>query len=137
MIALDTNILLYVHDPRDPRKQRIAMELVRSLDQPALLWQVACEYVAASRKLSPFGLTVAGALENVQTLRRIWTSCGPSWDALDEAEWLLARYSLSFWDALLVASCSVHGIEKLYTEDFSGYPAIGDVAIVDPFQAAP
>lgn len=78
---------------------------------------MACEYVAASRKLSPFGLTVAGALENVQTLRRIWTSCGPSWDALDEAERLLG--------------------EKLYTEDFSGYAAIGEVAIVDPFRAAP
>lgn len=134
MIAVDTNILLYVHDPRDARKQRIAMELVNSLDDPALLWQVACEYVAAARKLTPFGLTVAAALDNIHTLRRIWTCCGPTWDVLDEAERLITRYSLSFWDALLVASCLVHGVEKLYTEDLSGYGSIGGVEIVDPFR---
>lgn len=53
MIAVDTNILLYVHDPRDARKQRIAMELVNALDDPALLWQVACEYVAAALDEQP------------------------------------------------------------------------------------
>ena len=134
MIAVDTNILLYVHDPRDARKPRIAMELVNSLDDPALLWQGAGGYVAAARKLTPFGLTVAAALDNIHTLRRIWTCCGPTWDVLDEAERLITRYSLSFWDALLVASCLVHGVEKLYTEDFSGYGSIGGVQIVDPFR---
>ena len=134
MIAVDTNVLLYVHDPRDVRKQRIATELVNSLEDPALLWQVACEYVAAARKLTPFGLTVALALDNVRSLRRLWTCCGPTWDVLDEAERLIGRYSLSFWDALLVASCLVYGIERLYTEDFSGYGRIAGVQIIDPFR---
>ena len=31
MNAVDTNILVYVDDPRDPRKQRIATTLVDSL----------------------------------------------------------------------------------------------------------
>ena len=126
--------LLYVHDPRDVRKQTIATELVGSLDRPALLWQVACEYVAAARKLAPFGLTVAAALDNVRALRRLWACCAPTWDVLDEADRLIARYSLSFWDASTVASCLVHGIETLYSEDFSGYASIGGVQIVDPFR---
>jgi predicted nucleic acid-binding protein len=134
MIAVDTNVLLYVHDPRDVRKQTIATELVSSLENPAPLWQVACEYLAAARKLTPFGLTVAVALDNMRTLRRLWTCCSPTWDVLDEAERLIARYSLSFWDPLLVAPCVVHGIEKLYSEDFSGYGSIGGVQIVNPFQ---
>ncbi len=49
MNAADTNILIYVHDPRDPTKQEKAERLVASLTDGVLLWQVACEFVAASR----------------------------------------------------------------------------------------
>jgi predicted nucleic acid-binding protein len=50
MNAVDTNILIYVKDPRDARKQAVAASLTSSLTDGVLLWQVACEYVAASRK---------------------------------------------------------------------------------------
>lgn len=55
MNAVDTNVLIYVNDPRDPMKQRIASSLVATLSDAVLLWQVACEYLAASRKLEPLG----------------------------------------------------------------------------------
>jgi hypothetical protein len=48
MNAVDTNILLYVHDPRDASKQRAADALLDSLSEGALLWQVACEHARAS-----------------------------------------------------------------------------------------
>jgi pimeloyl-ACP methyl ester carboxylesterase len=51
MNAVDTNILIYLNDPRDPVKQGIAISLVSALTEGVLLWQVACEYLAASRKL--------------------------------------------------------------------------------------
>lgn len=44
MNAVDTNVLIYVHDPRDPTKQETASFLLDSLTDLALLWQVACEY---------------------------------------------------------------------------------------------
>lgn len=50
MNAVDTNILIYVQDTRDPVKQAKAVELIDTLTEGVLLWQVACEYVAASRK---------------------------------------------------------------------------------------
>jgi predicted nucleic acid-binding protein len=56
MNAVDTNVLIYVNDPRDPMKQRIASSLVATLSDAVLLWQVACEYLAASRKLEPLGI---------------------------------------------------------------------------------
>lgn len=46
MNAVDTNVLLYAHDPRDARKQKIAADLVANLVDGALLWQVACEYTS-------------------------------------------------------------------------------------------
>jgi predicted nucleic acid-binding protein len=55
MNAVDTNILIYVNDSRDPSKREIASSLVASLTDGVLIWQVACEYLAASRKLEPLG----------------------------------------------------------------------------------
>jgi predicted nucleic acid-binding protein len=55
MNAVDTNILIYVHDPRDPLKQSIASDLVQNLNNGLLVWQTACEFLAASRKLVPYG----------------------------------------------------------------------------------
>jgi predicted nucleic acid-binding protein len=49
MNAVDTNILFYAHDSRDPQKQRIASELIAAAPDGALIWQVACEYLWASR----------------------------------------------------------------------------------------
>ncbi len=54
MNAVDTNILIYVNDPRDPAKRAIAASLISSLTDGILVWQVACEYLAASHKLEAF-----------------------------------------------------------------------------------
>lgn len=48
MDAVDTNILIYVHDPRDPRKQDIASDLIVDLSDGLLLWQTVCEFLSAS-----------------------------------------------------------------------------------------
>jgi hypothetical protein len=68
MNAVDTNVLLYVHDPRDLDKQATAAALLESLTDGVLLWQVACEYIAASRKLQPFGYSFTQAWEDINRL---------------------------------------------------------------------
>jgi len=57
MIALDTNVLIYCCDSRDPRRQEIALDLVAGTTDGISPWQVACEFIAASRKLAAQGLT--------------------------------------------------------------------------------
>jgi predicted nucleic acid-binding protein len=37
MNAVDTNVLIYAHDPRDPVKQQTALSLLQSLPDGALL----------------------------------------------------------------------------------------------------
>lgn len=71
MNAVDTNILIYARDPRDPIKQATAEDLISSMVDGVLLWQVACEYAS-------------------QTIL-------PSWNVLDDALRLLRKYRLSFW----------------------------------------
>ena len=52
MIALDTNILIYACDKADLKRQQVALDLISNAHDGVLLWQVACEFVAASRKLT-------------------------------------------------------------------------------------
>jgi predicted nucleic acid-binding protein len=137
MNAVDTNVLLYVHDPRDPDKQITAAALLQSLTDGVLLWQVACEYLAASRKLEPFGYSRDQAWQDIRDLRRVWTTVLPGWGVLAVAERLLSAYSLSFWDALIIAACLEGGVTRLYSEDFDAYPRVDGLEIVNPFSASP
>jgi predicted nucleic acid-binding protein len=134
MNAVDTNVLIYVRDPRDPVKQEKAVQLTTGLSDGALLWQVACEFVAASRKLAPFGFTQAQAWREVERLRLIWKLILPSDNVLTRAEQLTAAQNLSFWDAMIVAACIEGSITRLYTEDFdNSLKQATGVEIVNPF----
>jgi predicted nucleic acid-binding protein len=134
MNAVDTNVLIYARDPRDPRKKAIATSLIASLRDGTLLWQVACEYVNASRKLVPHGFDHAQAYEDIRKLRRTWKVVTPDWGVFGEAGRLFMRYSLSIWDALLIAACLVGRVERLYSEDFDAYGRIDALEIVNPFR---
>lgn len=134
MNAVDTNILIYVHDPRDANKQSTAVFLLDSVPDLALLWQVACEYIAASRKLVPFGYDLSKALEDVRDMRSTWIPLLPAWSIHDKARELMAGYSLSFWDAMIVAACLNGGVTCLYSEDFDSYSNIEGLSLINPFK---
>jgi len=100
----------------------------------ALLWQVGCEFLSAARKLEPFGFPrehAWGALADMQIMA----------DAIllpDPEVWKLARdlegeFSLSFWDALIVAGCIHGGVETLYSEDITGARDNRGVRAANPF----
>jgi predicted nucleic acid-binding protein len=133
MNVVDTNILLYVHDPRDPDKQAKASQLVSSLTDGVLLWQVACEFVAASRKLKDFGFTPELAWMETRRLRSLWATRLPSWDVAERAEELMKRYSLSMWDAMIVSACLEGGVKRLYSEDFDNSASATGLEIINPF----
>lgn len=134
MNAIDTNVWLYAYDTRDPAKQSRSQELLASLQPLVLLWQVGCEFVAAARKLEPLGFTPEQA-----------------WDALDKMQaavdsvvlpdstvWVVARelqtrFTLHFWDALIVAGCVRGGVTTLYSEDLGHGTEIDGVTVINPF----
>lgn len=132
MNAVDTNILIYINDPRNPDKQKIAASLVSNLTDGVLIWQVACEYLAASRKLEPLGYDRWQAYQYIRDLQQVWHTALPTWMAIDRAENLMNRYNLSHWDSMIVAACLEASVQTLYTEDF-GYSSIDGLDIVNPF----
>jgi predicted nucleic acid-binding protein len=135
MNAIDTNILIYGHDTRDLYKQRLALELIDSLEDGALLWQVACEYVAASRKLAKFGYDVAAACQDIRHLKATWLPVLPSWSDYARALDLSASMRISIWDALIVCSCATAGVRRLYFEDLVWEGSIEGVELLNPFDS--
>jgi predicted nucleic acid-binding protein len=112
MNAIDTNVWLYSHDTRDPRKQGIAQQLIAAARPLALPWQVGCEFIAAGRKLAAAGFTEAQAWAALAAMRALAdVILLPVPDLWPETQALQARYSLSFWDALLVGACLRGGVQ--------------------------
>lgn len=133
MIALDTNVLIYACDRSDSKRQQTAIDLVASSREGVLLWQVACEFIAASRKLSAHGFTAADAWSRLSEFLEVLRLVLPSPGVLQRAESLHVIHGVSFWDALILAACVEAGVETLYSEDLPGLPTVGGLQVVNPF----
>ncbi len=133
MIAFDTNVLIYCCDKGDPRRRAVALDLVSSADDGVLLWQVAAEFIAASRKLASQGFTAAAAWARLSELLDLFPLVLPTPDVLDGARRLHAEQQVAFWDAMLLAACTAAGVTRLYSEDLPGRADLGSLEIANPF----
>lgn len=133
MIALDTNVLIYCCDRRDPRRQKIALDLVAATTEGVLPWQVACEFIAASRKLSEQGFTAAHAWQRLAEFLSLFPLVMPTPAVLEHARALHLDHQWAFWDATLVSACLEMGVARLYSEDLPGRTKIESLEIVSPF----
>ena len=143
MIALvDTNVLVYRHDPRDRGKQRIARSLLREgLQQQALRLphQAIVEFIQAVTR--PIGRGRAGLLTRAEALREAEELLA-EFDVLYPTESLLrtairgvATYQLGWFDAHMWAYAEHFGLDELLSEDFSDGQLVGSVRIRNPFTA--
>lgn len=133
MIALDTNVLIYCCDKRDPRRQQLALDLVARTGDGVLPWQVACEFIAASRKLSLQGFTATEAWQRLAEFLALFPLILPTPAVLDRARALHLQQQWAFWDAVLVSACLDAGVTRLYSEDLPGRTKIDSLEIVSPF----
>jgi predicted nucleic acid-binding protein len=136
MNAVDTNVWIYSYDSRDPHKRALARRLVVTLDDMLLPWQVGCEFMAATRKLAAIHFTNEMAWRALDRMRQLADQIALP----DAADWSTARDlqqndMLSFWDALLLATCLRHGVTTLYTEDFGSPRTIRGINVLNPFAA--
>ena len=86
MIAVDTNVLIYACDQADPRRQKVALDLITDGQDGVLLWQVACEFLSASRKLSKQGFTPTDAWNRLAEFRDLLPLIPPTDDNLARAK---------------------------------------------------
>ena len=133
MIALDTNILIYACDKADLRRQQIAIDLVSSSADGVLLWRVACEFIAASRKLGPQGFSMGDAWARLADYLALFPLILPKPAIFERARILHTEDGWSFWDAMIVAACLECGATRLYSEDLPGRAVRWPLEIVNPF----
>ena len=132
MIALDTNVLVYSCDKSNASRQNQALTVIHNSPGAVLLWQVACEFIAASRKLAAQGFNPSDAWDRLAELLGLFPLILPSREVLDRARELHLNSRWSYWDAMLVAACLEAGVTRLYTEDLPGR-SLPDLEIVNPF----
>lgn len=138
MNALDTNVLVYRLDGRDPLKQAQARQLLRQLaSDPTptiLLWQVLGELVRQLRSWQDRDvITRDGLLRYVATIRRLFLLVMPTAQVIDHALELTGQFSLSHWDSMLLGACKAAAVTTLYTEDMGAPACIGGIRLVNPF----
>lgn len=133
MTVLDTNVLIYACDKSEPERQQKALDLIGGLTDGVLPWQVACEFIAASRKLKEQGFTPEDAWARLADFRELFRLVVPSPAVLPLAQDLHLMHSVSFWDALVVAACLDEGVGTLYSEDIPSREAFGPLRVVNPF----
>ncbi len=140
---IDTNVLVYRFDPRDPIKQTIATEVLRAglMDGTAVLpHQALVEFVAAvsrpCRELSGEPLLArADALIEAESIARQFPVLYPDANVLVTALRGCATYQLSWFDAHLWAYAECFGLPEILSEDFEHGRHYGRVRVVNPFQS--
>ena len=141
---IDTNILVYRFDPRDPVKQEIADSLLRqglAEDRLVLPHQAVLEFVAAVTRPRPdlHGeplLPQAEALREAESLMRQFRMIHPTSEVLLTAMRGVSAYGLSWFDAHLWAFAETCGIPEIASEDFEHGRHYGRVRVVNPFLTA-
>jgi predicted nucleic acid-binding protein len=141
---IDTNILVYRFDPRDPVKQRIAQEVAREGQATGNLlvpYQALVEFVATvTRPRKNLGdaplMPRDHALLQVERFMLQFEIVWPDYDVLRTAIRGAALYSLSWFDALLWAHAEARGIPEILSEDFEHGRHYGRARVVNPFLAA-
>jgi len=134
MIAVDTNVLIYACDQSEPHRQAIALDIVASSTEGVLLWQVACEFLSASRKLSKQGFTPTQAWSRLAEFRDLLPLVLPTAANLTHARELHVLRGVSLWDALILAACVEAGVDILYSEDVPGLETFETVRVINPFK---
>jgi predicted nucleic acid-binding protein len=136
---VDTNVLVYVHDPRVPAKQRRAAELLLQgleADAVRLPHQAIVEFVAALTRPSASGsplLPPAEARREAEELLTIFPVLYPNDAVVRTALRGAAMYGLSWFDAHIWAYAEVYGLAELWSEDFQHDRLYGTVRAVNPF----
>ncbi len=133
---IDTNILMYAHDPAAGTKHVRASALVKSLweDRSGVLsTQVLQELcINLRRKASrPVSLRI---VREVVTDYLAWEVQVNTGQSVLEALQIEERYGISFWDALIVSAAASAGASVLYSEDLSDGQRYGDVRVVNPLR---
>jgi predicted nucleic acid-binding protein len=136
---VDTNVLVYARDASEPDKQPCAeawmQHLWRTRSGRTSVQVLNEYYVTVTRKLSP-GLDRSSARDDVRDLRA-WRPAVVDDSTMTLAWDLEDRFSLSWWDSLVVASAIELGCDDLLSEDLQDGQRFDGLVVKNPFLHVP
>ncbi len=131
---VDTNVLVYADDARDPAKQAAARDILRRVVRDRsgkLSLQVLQEFfAAATHKL---GLTAVEARRRIEVFAHLDVVRLDVDDVLAAID-LHRLHGLSIWDALVVRAALLSGCRTLFTEDLQEGRRFEGLQVVNPFR---
>lgn len=132
---IDTNVLVYAEASDAPEKQRAALALLKSLYEQGLgvlSTQVLQEYCnVALKKLKLPPQYVRAQLDLYEQFEVVQVTPAIIRAGVD----LYQTRSVSFFDAIILASAHASGCNVIWTEDLNSGEVISGVSISNPFAA--
>jgi predicted nucleic acid-binding protein len=137
LVFVDTNVVVYRFDSTEPDKQsrtQLWFDRLWAARAGRVSTQVLHEsYATLTRKLS---MPKAEARQIVQALQA-WDPVMLDEGVLNGAFHLEDRWSLAWWDSLIVAAAFASGAPYLLSEDLQSGQDFEGVRVIDPFSVSP
>ena len=132
-VFFDTSVLVYaaVGTGKDESKRKRALDLIQSEDFGTSA-QVLQEFFVTVVKKALRPLSAAQALEWIEQ----WAAfpCQPiDRELVQIAVELSERFTISYWDAAILAAAEALGSRLVYSEDLNAGQQYGEVRVVNPF----
>jgi len=131
---IDTNVLVYQLDKRNPAKRDACRNLVHELvsrGDAVISTQVLQEfYVVCTTRLKLKPLLVKGLIHSFENMEVVTIGSDLIKEAIDTS----IQNDISFWDGLVVVAAEAARCRYLYTEDLNYGQVIRNVRIEKPFK---
>jgi predicted nucleic acid-binding protein len=133
---IDTNVFAYLYDETSPKKRLASEALIKSAFVPSggtISFQVVQEFFSvAFRRFNP-PMTPSEAEEFLALTFAPFHTVPSSYLLYQRALELTRRFSLSWYDSLIVAAALEGGCGILYSEDFQHGQQFDTVVVQNPF----
>jgi predicted nucleic acid-binding protein len=148
MTAVDTNVFIYACDKGEPRRQKIALDLIAGIADGVLPWQVACRVHLGFPQAECAEVHSGGRLGATRWLPVVFRLVVPSPAVLPLAQDLHLKHSVSFWPWSLrrrlaaattaqSAGCRRSAARDHISSDWSGLARSSCPAVSRPTCSAP
>ena len=134
---LDTNIIVYTFDKKQPVKQKVSRKLVQEALQTnkgIISYQVIQEFVNVSLLKFLIPMKPVDCKSYIDNFLYPICEIFPSIELIKEAIDIKSETGLSYFDSLIVISAIKGGCSTLYTEDMNDGQIIRGLKTTDPFK---
>jgi len=136
---IDSNVLVYAVDRREPEKRERALALLQALwtgGTGALSTQTLGEFIAVTTRRMPDPPSLADIHRQVVVLANTFTVYDVTLPIVLDAARAARDHQMSYWDAQVWATAKLNQIPRVLTEDIPGYGSLEGVRFINPFADA-